>query len=168
MLWFDILCASLAFTLFFAVTPSHGAKVIALQFVIQFAIDVIFIDLKLHQFVPNWWFYLVKGLVLTGALICVIKHYKPSLVVFLLFSTMLYQFGLWWEEIAFIYSTGIFNRFFLPYMLLNSTLHILFLSVNTNAGRAAKDSITRICHRFWTYFYGDWDLRVPYYQDGGT
>ena len=168
MLLFDISCVSLAFILFFLVKPGSGAKLIALQFVLQFVIDVIFIDLGLYEYVASRWFYLTKGLVLGVTIVCIAKYYNPSFIIFLLFSTMIFQFGLWWEEITFIYNVGVFNKYFLPYMLANSTIQILFLIGSTHVAGFAGIYSSGIFHWFRLHNRLDSDMYIPHTKNGSS
>lgn len=138
MFIFDFLCATFALILLFKVRPFTGGEVVAIQFIIQFMFDVIFIDLGLHEIVASRWFYITKGFIIFLSLYSLNRYYPPSWISLLLFLTMIYYYGLWGEEITFTYRTGLFNKWFLPYMTSNSLLQIIFLIGTTDVGLFAR------------------------------
>lgn len=166
MLWFDILCASLAFLSFFYVR-TRCAKIIAAQFVIQFIFDIVFIQFGLYEFVATRWFFLIKGLILSVTIYLIVRYSRSCYIVLLLFATMLYYYGLWVEQVFDLLGTGTFYRYFFPYMVLNSSLQILFLLGTTNAGSIVTRQIRRLYSRLRAYLNLDRDLRLSYSHNGG-
>lgn len=146
MLWFDIVCTTIAIaSLLFL--RNACSKVVAYQFIIQFIFDILFIQCRLYEIIDTRWFFLVKGLILALSIYIIISKTKPSYIVLILFSTMMFHYGRWLEEILYLGNTGIFYRYFLPYMVLNSTLQILYLLGTTHAGSAIRNRTYRLLYR---------------------